>query len=200
MNWDTIITELFHFDIKGLGWKVIISALFLLGVLWIWYTEKRFSYKDIIIRKSSKEEYEKFNEKEKSTLFYDDNSEGVDTFYWIFGSHDKQLNVKLYKYNATTDSTIETNLRKRLKKNYTPIIFKPYKMIQLEPDTFCVFKLRTIGIIPCYQVKLEMDGRISYFSISSNMRFGNQGDQINKLKFKQTFIGFLKSIFTGKIK
>lgn len=68
--------------------------------------------------------------------------------------------------------------------------------IKLEPESFVAFKLITTEGLSMYGVKIEMNGMVTWFYIQDQLRYDVDMNNKSTLKFKQTFISFLKNKIT----
>lgn len=187
----TLLGKLFSIDIEGLGWKFISYASFILIPLFFWFKENRYQYKDFVVREVNTDQFRNLRHKIKVELRYGSEVTSQGEKIWIFGSKNFSSKVCLFKFNPNSNTKMKPYSR-WVKKSYHQIVTDT----NLEPESFVAFNLTSSEGIPTYMIKIEMNGMTSWIEIRDQLRYDVVENNQNRLKFKQTFISFLKSKIT----
>ena len=128
----------------------------------------------------------------KVELQYTDKSTSTVRKIWIFGSNDYPSKIGLFEYDSDSNMSSKFD-SKSMEKSYKQI----GEYTKLYPETFVAFDLTTTEGFPMYRIKIEMNGMISWVDIKYQLRYDVGTNKQDRIKFRQTFISFLKSKING---
>ena len=187
-----LFRTLFYINIKGLGWKFIFYAAIIFIPLFFWFRENRYQYKNFIIREVTSDKFIDLNHKIKVELQYGHENTPLPNKIWIFGSKEYPSKVSLFEFNPPSKTNPHWSYSKWEKKSYKQI----KNTFKLEPETFVAFNLIVPEGLPAYKVKIEMNEMTAWVNISDQFRYNVIANNQDRVKFKQSFISFLKSKIT----
>ncbi|WCG35759.1 hypothetical protein [Companilactobacillus farciminis] len=181
-----LIYKLFYINIEGLGWKFLFYIAIIFISLFFWFKENRYQYKDYMIREVTTKQFNELRHKIKVDLQYGSEDTTPINKIWIFGSKDFPSKVSLFEF----DSSMSTN------SNWEEKAYRQIKdTFEVSSESFVAFNLIVPEGLPTYKVKVEMNGMTAWVNISDQLRYDVIENKQNRIKFKQSFISFLK----GKI-
>ncbi|WP_119326302.1 hypothetical protein [Companilactobacillus musae] len=192
----SFLQTFFYINIEGLGWKIVFYLLIILVPLLFWFKDNRYKYENFLVRVIKSDEFNKISYEMKVELQY--NSDDISNVKrtWIFGSNEFPSKIELFEYNIGSDKDsgfLSKLIKKFHKKTYEESYKKITNSITLDPGNFVAFNLTTSEGLPVYRVKVEMNGMIAWIDIHYQLRYNTDTNDQNRIKFKQTFISFLKS-------
>ena len=187
-----LFEKLFSINVEGLGWKIISYASVIFIPLFFWFKENRYQYKDFLVREVDTNQFYDLSHDIKVELRYGSELTSPEKKIWIFGSKSYPSKVSLFEFDSNSNTHFKWHYTNWEKKSYKQII----NNIKLDPETFVAFNLLVPEGLPEYKVKIEMNGMTSWINIHDQFRYSVPANNQNRIRFKQTFISFLKSKIT----